>query len=287
MVIGIVGQGFVGKALKSGFEKHYKIETYDKFIESKSTCDLADLVAKSEVIFVCVPTPMDKDGTCHTGIVEEVVKEIDKWSYAYWGNIDKKPTIVIKSTVAPGTTDKLHRKYKSVDVIFNPEFLTEANFIDDFKNQNRIILGGIRRGTNKLRQIYSKVFPKTTIVKTSATYAEMVKYFSNCFLATKVSFANEMKQICDGLDLDYDKVVEYATYDERLGKSHWAVPGPDGELGFGGHCLPKDLNALISVAVDNSLGLYINVLSGVLETNNKVRKNRDWEQMKGRAVIDE
>ena len=166
-------------------------------------------------------------------------------------------------------------------------FLTEATFIEDFKNQNRIILGGIRRGTNKLRQVYSKVFPRTTIVKTGAKHAEMVKYFTNCFLATKVSFANEMKMLCDELDLDYDKVVEYATYDERLGKTHWAVPGPDGELGFGGHCLPKDLNALISVAVDNSLGLYINVLSGVLETNNKVRKNRDWEQMKGRAVIDE
>ena len=287
MKLGIVGQGFVGLALKAGFEKHYKIETYDKFIESKSTCDLADMVAECEVIFVCVPTPMNLNGSCHTDIVEDVVKEINKWSYAYWGNIDRKPTIVIKSTVSPGTTERLHKKYKSVDVIFNPEFLTEATFIEDFKNQNRIILGGVRRGTNKLRQVYSKVFPRTTIVKTGAKHAEMVKYFTNCFLATKVSFANEMKMLCDELDLDYDKVVEYATYDERLGKTHWAVPGPDGELGFGGHCLPKDLNALISVAVDNSLGLYINVLSGVLETNNKVRKNRDWEQMKGRAVIDE
>ena len=287
MKLGIVGQGFVGLALKAGFEKHYEIETYDKYEVDKSTCDLAELVAKCKVIFVCVPTPMNEDGSCHTDIVDSVVKEINKWSYAYWGNIDKKPTVVIKSTVAPGTTDKLHRTYKSVDVIFNPEFLTEATFIEDFKNQNRIILGGIRRGTNKLRQVYSKVFPRTTIVKTGAKHAEMVKYFTNCFLATKVSFANEMKMLCDELDLDYDKVVEYATYDERLGKTHWAVPGPDGELGFGGHCLPKDLNALISVAVDNSLGLYINVLSGVLETNNKVRKNRDWEQMKGRAVIDE
>ena len=285
MVIGIVGQGFVGLALKAGFEKHYKIETYDKFIESKSTCDLADMVAECEVIFVCVPTPMNLNGSCHTDIVEDVVKEINKWSYAYWGNIDRKPTIVIKSTVSPGTTERLHKKYKSVDVIFNPEFLTEATFIEDFKNQNRIILGGIRRGTNKLRQVYSKVFPNTTIVKTGAKYAEMVKYFTNCFLSTKVSFANEMKQICDGLDIDYDKVVEYATYDERLGKSHWAVPGPDGDLGFGGHCLPKDLNALISVAYH--LQLEPTILNAVEGKNLSIRKNRDWEQMKGRAVIDE
>ena len=114
MKLGIVGQGFVGLALKAGFEKHYEIETYDKYEVDKSTCDLADLVAKCKVIFVCVPTPMNEDGSCHTDIVDSVVKEINKWSYAYWGNIDKKPTVVIKSTVAPGTTDKLHRKYKSV-----------------------------------------------------------------------------------------------------------------------------------------------------------------------------
>ena len=279
MKLGIVGQGFVGLALKAGFEKHYKIETYDKFIESKSTCDLADMVAECEVIFVCVPTPMNLNGSCHTDIVEDVVKEINKWSYAYWGNIDRKPTIVIKSTVSPGTTERLHKKYKSVDVIFNPEFLTEATFIEDFKNQNRIILGGIRRGTNKLRQVYSKVFPNTTIVKTGAKYAEMVKYFTNCFLSTKVSFANEMKQICDGLDIDYDKVVEYATYDDRLGKSHWAVPGPDGDYGFGGHCLPKDISAIV-----NEFDSYL--LKSVLDVNDKVRENRDWEDMKGRAVVE-
>jgi len=286
MIIGIVGQGYVGTAIKVGFEPHYKVETYDKYDEKKSTCDLADLVAECEVIFVCVPTPMNKDGSCHTDIVESVVKDIDKWCYAYWGNyeyqkskgIDRKPIVVIKSTVPPGTTDRLHRKYKSVNVIFNPEFLTEANFLEDFKNQTRIILGGTRKGTTILRQVYSKVFPHATIVKTGSKTAEMVKYFINCFLGTKISFANEMKQICDTIDIDYDKVVEYATYDERLGKSHWAVPGPDGELGFGGHCLPKDVSAIVSEFGSD-------LLESVLGVNDKVRKNRDWEDMKGRAVV--
>ena len=113
----------------------------------------------------------------------------------------------------------------------------------------------------------------------------MVKYFTNCFLATKVSFANEIYQICEKLDIDYDKVVEYAKYDERIGYSHLNVPGPDGDFGFGGHCFPKDLNALISLAEKQGLGLNVNVLRATLETNNKVRKNRDWEQQKGRAVI--
>jgi UDPglucose 6-dehydrogenase len=280
MKIGIVGQGYVGTAIKVGFEPHYDLETHDK-IKSKSTCELFDLVSRCNIIFVCVPTPMNKDGSCHTDIVESVIKEIDEvamgWNEVY--RKDNKPIVVIKSTVPPGTTDRLHKKYKNVDVIFNPEFLTEANFLEDFKNQNRIILGGIRRGTTKLRQVYSKVFPHATIVKTNAKYAETVKYFINCFLGTKVSFANEMKMLCDEIDIDYDKVVEYATYDERLGKSHWAVPGPDGDFGFGGHCLPKDISAIVNGYGDMKL------LKAVLEVNKKVRKNKDWEKMKGRAVV--
>ena len=111
----------------------------------------------------------------------------------------------------------------------------------------------------------------------------MVKYFLNSFLATKVSFANEMYQICNGLDIDYDKVTEYAIYDERLGRSHLNVPGPDGDFGYGGHCFPKDVNALIKVAQD--LSIEPHMLKATNEKNNKVRKNRDWEKQEGRAVI--
>ena len=279
MKIGIVGQGYVGTAIKVGFESYYDLETYDKYSEEKSTMQLADMVESCEVIFVCVPTPMNKDGSCNIDVVEGVIKQINKL-LTDWKS-DKKPIVVIKSTVPPGTTEKLHKKFKNVNVIFNPEFLTEANFIDDFKNQTRIILGGTRKGTNKLRQIYSKVFPTAHIIKTHSTIAELVKYMTNSYLATKVSFANEMYQICEKFDMDYDKVVEYATLDERLGVTHWSVPGPDGYLGFGGHCLPKDLSALIEVADD----LDVDVLRSTQRTNNKVRKDRDWERMKGRAVI--
>ena len=276
MDIGIVGQGYVGTAIKVGFEPHYNyLHTYDKYDLAKSTVpNLKDLVDKCEVIFVCVPTPMRRDGTCYTGIVEEVIREID--SYA-----NNNPIIVIKSTVPPGTTDIMNKNYSNVTVIFNPEFLTEENFLEDFKNQKRIILGGQRSGTNTLRQIYSRVFPHATIVKTGSKTAEMVKYFINNFLATKVSFANEMYKVCEQVDIDYDKVVEYATYDERLGKSHWAVPGPDGDHGFGGHCLPKDLSAII-----NQFETY-GLLEAVENVNDQVRDNRDWEEMKGRAIIDE
>ena len=274
MKIGIIGQGYVGTALKEGFQDFYQVETYDKYDLGKSThSKISDIVKEAKVIFVCVPTPMRKDGTCYTGIVEEVIREINETANDH--------IVVIKSTVPPGTTDKFNHEFSNVTVIFNPEFLTEENFLDDFKNQNRIILGGSRKGTNKLRQIYSKVFPKATIVKTGDKHAEMVKYFTNCFLATKVSFANEMYSICEQIGIDYDKVVEYATYDERLGKSHWAVPGPDGDFGFGGHCLPKDLSAIINTF--KTFGL----LEAVEQVNDQVREDRDWEHMVGRAVLEE
>ena len=279
--IGVVGQGYVGTAVKTIFEKHYETNTFD--LNGHCNCEtIGELIDNSDIIFVCVPTPMKKDGSCDTSIVEGVVRDInnvcDTRKY-------KNKIIAIKSTIPPGTTNKLNKKYKNITVIFNPEFLTEANFIDDFKNQNRIIIGGQRPASTKLRQVYSLAFPKAKIVKTGSKTAEMVKYFTNTFLATKVSFANEMYNICSRLGIDYDKVVEYSTYDERLGKSHWAVPGPDGKMGFGGSCFPKDLNALIKLSED--FGMYLTTLNGAWNTNLRVRPEEDWKQLIGRAVTEE
>ena len=274
MKIGIIGQGFVGNAIYQKFKNYYDVKTFD--IKGLMHCNSNEQeTLNNDIIFICLPTPMNQDGSCHTDIVEAAIKRVFEFGVA--------KTVVIKSTIPPGTTSKWNKQFKSLDVVFNPEFLTEANAVSDFENQTRIILGGPRTSTTKLKTIYSKVFPKAAIVKTDSTYAEMVKYVTNSFLATKVSFANEMYQICNGLDVDYDKVIEYATYDERLGKSHWSVPGPDGDFGYGGHCFPKDVNALINLAHD--LNVKPRMLTAVDCKNNDVRENRDWEGMKGRAVI--
>ncbi len=280
MQVGIIGQGFVGKALKAGFEKYYTTNTYD--INGNCSCQfLSKLIDKSNIIFVCLPTPMKKDGSCDTSIVENTVMELDNLALIRQCS---NRIVVIKSTISPGTTERLNKKCKHIQVVFNPEFLTEANYIEDFRNQNRIILGGPRPGITKVKRFYSKIFPKTTIVKTGSTIAEMVKYTTNTFLATKVSFANEIKMLSDKLDIDYDKVVEYATYDDRLGKSHWSVPGPDGKPGFGGSCFPKDLNAILDVC--RQLGVPAKTLYGAWETNLKVRPEEDWKELKGRAVVE-
>jgi UDPglucose 6-dehydrogenase len=175
----------------------------------------------------------------------------------------------------------------NIQVVFNPEFLTEANAINDFKNQNRIILGGPRPATSILKTLFSRAFPKSSIVKTGSNTAEMVKYFTNCFLASKVSFSNEMRQICESSKIDYDKVVEYALYDQRIGKSHLSSPGPDGSYGFGGHCFPKDINALMFLAREK--GVNPAVLQAVWDKNLEVRseEKRDWEAMSGRAVSED
>ena len=286
MNIGIIGNGFVGKAVKESFRDHFEIFVFDKDKRKANIESLEELINKCKITFLCLPTPMNLiDGSCHLGIIEDTLKQINAYcdGQDYYGNA--KRTIVIKSTIQPGTTEKWNKEYKYIDIAFNPEFLTEVNSIDDFRNQNRIIIGSTRKVGAKIKNIYSKVFPKVPIIKTSATIAEMVKYFTNCFLAMKVSYANEIHQICEKLDIDYDKVIEYAVRDERIGTSHLNVPGPDGDYGFGGHCFPKDLNALINLAEKQGLGLDISVLKATLETNNKVRENRDWEEQKGRAVI--
>jgi len=276
--IGIIGQGFVGTATHEGLKDHFTVHTYDKFLSEKSTCpDLREVCHCAKIIFVCLPTPMKKDGSCDLSILEEVVYEIDSY------NLDN--IIVIKSTVPPGSTARFNDKCRNTQVVFNPEFLTEANYIDDFRTQNRIIIGGPRPASTIVKNMFRKVFQDVPIIKTGSNTAESIKYFINTFLATKVSFANEFKQICDNVDVDYDKVVEYALYDKRMGKSHFSTPGPDGRPGFGGSCFPKDINALIYFAA--ALGVKTPVLAAAWEKNLEVRPEKDWEELKGRAISED
>jgi UDPglucose 6-dehydrogenase len=281
--LGIIGQGFVGSAVREGMKNYFEVLAFDKDPNKFSnTASILEVIKNTEVTFLCVPTPMQKNGECYLGIlgsalneIAEAVESLNKDNYI----------VVIKSTVPPGTTDHLNSIFTKLDIVFNPEFLTEANANEDYKNQNRIIVGGERPGSTKVKQVFLKAFPQVPIIKTSSKIAEMIKYVTNTFLATKVSFANEMYQICQGLDIDYDKVIEYAKYDDRLGQTHWSVPGPDGDLGFGGHCFPKDIAALQFVA--KGLGVDDTILSAAIRKNEQVRTDLDWTKQVGRAVIDE
>lgn len=299
MNIGIIGQGFVGSAIREGLKDFYNVYGYDV---DRFKCHnmeninhenrLEYLVNSSDIIFACLPTPMRKDGTCDTRILETVLKKVydvvkksrkSPRHSDFLSKLASPKTVVIKSTVEPGTTERLAAEFRGINICFSPEFLTEANSFNDFKNQSRILVGG--DGAKIVKQMFRKPFPDIPIVVTQPKTAEMVKYFINCFLATKVTFANQMYEICDKTNIDYDKVCEYALYDNRIGKSHLAVPGPDGDRGFGGHCFPKDLSALIAFAEENKVNPYF--LENIERSNLMYRQNKDWEEMKGRAVSDD
>lgn len=281
--VGIIGCGFVGSSLREGLKDSNEINVFDKYNTELSTVsNLQELVDVSDIIFICLPTPMKKTGECDTTLVEETVHSVAGMSG------DTRKVVVIKSTVPPGTTKRLQQSTKgNCSVIFNPEFLTEANHIEDFKNQKRIILGGdgCKEALTQVKSMYMKQFPTVPYVLCGSLEAELTKYFCNCFLATKVSFANEMKQFCDALGADYERVVESSVYDDRVGKSHLAVPGPDGRRGFGGSCFPKDVNALIFSMKEEGIDPVL--LSSVWQKNLEVRPEKDWEELKGRAVTDD
>ena len=279
MIVGVVGQGFVGSAIREGLKNFYEVLTYD-LDETKCNSTHEELCREADIIFVCLPTPMRVSGECDTRLLETAVKKLDKDCK----EANTSPILVLKSTIPPGTTDKID-SLVSLDVCFSPEFLTEANSFEDFKNQTRIIIGGPRPATGKIKQMFRKAFPEIPIIKTGSNTAEMVKYFTNCFLATKVIFANEMYDICKAHGIDFDKVTEYALYDKRIGKSHLMVPGPDGDRGFGGHCFPKDLEAMVYFAEE--LDIDPSLMKEVLDKNDTLRTDRDWEGMSGRAVSDD
>ena len=295
MNIGVIGQGFVGSAIREGLKESYIVRGYDldpeKCFNLKWMNKLEEVANHSDIVFVCVPTPMRKDGSCDTRILENAIKELDEACVSV-GRIISRPIVVIKSTIPPGTTERIGKKYidrkdeiPDMHVCFSPEFLTEANSFEDFKNQTRIIIGGEENSTQLVKSMFEKVFTDIPIVETDTQTAEMVKYFINCFLATKVTFANQMFQVCLDNNIEFKKVVDMALLDQRIGKSHLSVPGPDGDLGFGGHCFPKDLAAMIAFGSVNNGDTSF--LKSVQDFNNNVRMFRDWENMKGRAVSDD
>lgn len=269
--IGIIGHGYVGKAVEYGFKGKNEILIYDKF---KETASLDKVVSESEFVFVCVPTPMTHHfGEIDLSIVEEVVGEIVDRARRF----KVRPVIVIKSTVIPGTTKRLARENKWEGMLFNPEFLTEANYLEDFVNADRIVVGGdeteIRQSLVKL---YEVNLPGIPIFQTDPTAAEMVKYMANTYLATKVAFANEIFDLCQKLGVKYEEVKEMVVADKRIYDSHLDVTS---QRGFGGKCFPKDTVALLGLG--REVGVKMEVLEAAWKKNLRIRKMRDWEEIEG------
>jgi UDPglucose 6-dehydrogenase len=282
--IGIVGLGYVGGAVLNAYtSKHRKVHTFDLNLSTNPSCkSLHELVELADLIYVAVPTPMKSTGECDTSIVESVVNDICK------SEIPK--IIIIKSTVPPNTTNRLQERNPSRHAImFNPEFLTEANYKNDYLNQDVMLLGHCadRKFDNAVGDVLDEIKSVVDSVKYSAVVsakeAEFYKYLCNTFLATKVAFANEMERVAHAVGVDWQTMRYAVRGDSRMGKSHWQVPGPDGHNGFGGSCFPKDISALRHMAQE--LNIPTPVLDAVWNRNITIdRPEKDWELLKGRAV---
>ena len=283
MKIGIIGNGFVGKATNQLKCKDVDILAYDinpDFCEPKGI-QLNDL-NNCDIIFISVPTPMSKDGSCHLNIVKKVLEDIK--------NINYQGFIVLRSTVPVGTCDDLK-------CYFMPEFLTEKNYIHDFINNKDWIFGilGLNQEKDELFKKTIQNLINLAIINDKIKYnsicflsnkeAEMVKMFRNCYLATKVSFCNEIYEFCNKLHINYENIRGIAAKDDRILHTHTYVPGHDGRQGFGGTCFPKDTASLKYEM--NKLGMKSYVIEAIIERNETVdRPEKDWALDKGRAVID-
>jgi len=280
MKIGIIGNGFVGKATQIVACQEIDILCYDINPEMciPKGITLEDITENCPIIFISVPTPMDKNGECYLGILESVIHELDKLNYQGYK--------VIRSTVPVGTSKRLM-------CYFMPEFLTETNYIQDFIENKHWIFGSLGKEDTEFQEMIQKIFSTAhqykkikydTIHFLTTEEAEMVKLFRNCFLATKVSFCNEIYEFCSHKNINYESIRELATIDDRITPSHSKVPGKDGHFGFGGTCFPKDISNLRYEM--GKIGMKSYILSSVMERNETVdRKEKDWLENKGRATI--
>ena len=259
MKIGIIGAGIVGGTIRDCFEHIHEIFLHDPLLNTSIT----DVTDNCDIAYIAVPTPSNEDGGCDTSVVESVLKQLPNGFAA-----------VIKSTIVPGTTKKLQEKFPNLKLAYSPEFLVERNRIKDFKNQRILVVGTTHQDIAKLVHEHHKlagVLDDARFFITSSTEAEMVKCTKNNYYALKVIFANQIYDICEKMDVDYDiiKTIITAPQDQMIGDSH-LEPIMGLRRGFGGKCLPKDTLALQHLA--QSLGVEYSFLQSIQDDNERLRE---------------
>ena len=296
MRISIIGTGYVGlstgvgfavkgnevvcvdidekkvEKINSGIPPIYepKLDDYLKKVlkegKLKATTDLKDAVEKTDVSFICVGTPSREDGSIDLTYIESAAKAIGEALKTKGGY----HVVVVKSTVVPGTTESVvipnlkkfsEKGPNEIGVCMNPEFLREGKALEDFLNPDRIVIGSIdKKSGDTAEKVYGNF--RAPVLRTDLKTAEMIKYASNAFLATKISFANEIGNICKRLGIDVYEVMKGVGLDHRISPSFL-----NAGCGYGGSCFPKDVEALINKAKD--LGYEPKLLQEVHSLNKR------------------
>jgi UDPglucose 6-dehydrogenase len=261
MKIGIVGYGTVGISVEALFrDSRHELVIYDKFKTGYESGAAKQAVAQADLVFVCVPTPALPSGACDTSAVEECVEWI-------------KAAICIKSTIPPGTTDKLAES-RGKPVVFSPEYIGETRFHPYKSNPctDLVVVGGARQHAAPILDLYQEVLgPIPRYFLTDAIVAEFAKYMENSFLAMKVAFVGQFYQLATALNVDFQDAREIWLADSRIGRSHSAVIG---NPGFGGSCLPKDLAAIIDVAKRHQVHAHLLEAVQLFDQTRQVRESR-------------
>ena len=278
--LGIVGHGFVGRAVEYAFthplvDMHVVDPKYDNNIDSMVEFD-------PMCTFVCVPTPMNPDtGFVDASIVEDAVLKLIEHT---------ESLVVVKSTITPDIIDRLYNSMFEDGVerfVYNPEFLTEKNAEEQFVNAEFHVLGGSDRGVGELTEIYDifSLCKSDQYYRMSAAEASFVKYGINSFLATKVTFFNQMFDLVNSFGCSYNIITRVMGQDPRVGIGHTRVPGYDRKRGFGGACLPKDTTAFLKFSEFKIPDgprkgeiVSFDLLKNVLDINNRYRSEYELDE---------
>jgi len=269
ITIGLIGYGFVGKAVGQ-FKDVFLTKIYDPYNPDYKSLSHARSAYNADVIFVNVPTDL-KEARLDISIVESCILDFTK------ENQNSDSIIVIKSTIPVGTCETLSQRYHLDNIVFNPEFLSQRTAMEDFVNQQELYLAGKKENTLKVRSLYETFFDykgnhDVKIFETQNwSEVELLKLARNTFYGLKVSYCNYLYNLCEKENIDYDSFCEHFARAEWVGKQHTTVPGPDGKFGYGGKCLPKDSIELLNFLKENDI--IFNMLKESIEFNN-IQRNK-------------
>jgi UDPglucose 6-dehydrogenase len=255
--VGVVGLGVVGGTVARAFaDAGVPVRGYDRYLEIGT----ADELAGCSVVFLCVPTPSnDREGHDLTE-VWSAVREVEP-------HLESGTVVATKSTVPPGTSDALAEAFPRLEFVVAPEFLVATHPVETFTHPDRIVIGA-RSGeaATMVADLMTRVAPTAPVVVVSPTEAELVKLCANAMLAAKVAMANELFEVCRRFGVSWSRIQGVVGMDRRIGPDHLSVTA---ERGFGGACLPKDLDGLIGAA--GRTGYSATLLQEIAEFNRRVR----------------
>tara|TARA_A100001015_G_scaffold310178_1_gene411048 strand:+ start:2279 stop:3055 length:777 start_codon:yes stop_codon:yes gene_type:complete len=254
--IGIIGKGVLGTSIFNFFELKINVLVYDKY----KNIGNFDNILNTDILFLCLPS-----------LFKEEIKEYDIDEIKETCNLLRenkyKGIIILKSTVLPGTTEMLNKEY-GLNIIHNPEFLSEKTATDDFKNQKHIVLGG--EELDKCINFFKRYFPDIEYSYLTSKESELMKIAVNNFYSTKIMFFNELFILSQNINTSYEKVKEAMLKNKWINPMHTKVPGNNNKLGFGGMCFPKDTSAYYNYLKKNSE--YYEIAKATVEQNKTIRK---------------